>query len=127
METMEYLITLTAAGSAGSATVTGYTETAVRGFLEYVGLDYSIAPAAPATTVVTLTEELTGRPVFSLTGNTNGAYYVRAQASNVWGVGVSGSWPRLFFNGRRLKAVVTGADPDAIVTLRIQVSGELNE
>lgn len=122
---MEYVIAVTAAGTAGSATGTGYSECAVRGFLEYISYSYA---GAPNTTTITVTEEDTNRAVLSVSaGNTDGLAYVRAAAVNTANSAISGSWPRLYFQAHRLKVVVASSDNAAVITLRVQVSGEMVE
>jgi hypothetical protein len=118
---MEYQVTVTAAGEAGSAVGTGITECPILGHIEYIAYDYT---DAPASTTITITENGgAGRSILAVAaGNTDGVAYVRAPAVDQLNAAIAASFNRIFVPGYSLKVEVAASNPAAKVVVRIGVS-----
>lgn len=119
---MEFIVKVTAAGSAGSATGSADTEAPVRGFIEAIVYSYG---TAPNTTTITITEDDkfgNNRAILSVAaGNTAGVAYVRAPAVNLSNASITNSWASIYISGQPLKVAIAAANNGDVVTVRIIV------
>lgn len=122
MPFVEYEVTVTTTGDAGSATGNSNSPT-INGAIHAVYVNYHAS--APATTTVDL-DEVGGaaRKILDLAGaNTDAGYLPRAQAQGTTGSNLTGIYDRLVLAGRPVKVTVAASDALAaavIVTLVVE-------
>jgi len=93
----DYIVNVTTAGSAGSATGEGYTKP-VNGFL--VGIYFDFHASAAATTDTTVSAVTTGLTLLTLTNTVTDAFHVvQKQASDNTGTAISGAYAYLPVEG----------------------------
>lgn len=114
---MEHIIKVTTTGSAGSAAGSGSTEDLVRGFIEWIKVDYHAS--APNTTDLTLGEaDGPTRTVLTL-GNTSTdkVAYPRVLLQDTSGADLTAIYGRIYVSGRKLTATLAQCDAltDAVV------------
>lgn len=104
--------TITITGASG----TGYSDSPVDGLLEYIKVTYT---NGAATGDVTITDEVSGLALLTLTDNTtNFSALVRGQASGITGSALTGVYDRLPISSR-VKVVV--AQENANTTVQVDV------
>jgi len=102
-----YIVNVTTAGSAGSATGDGYSK-AVNGFI--VGIHFDFHASAPATTDTTVSDVATGRTLLTLTNTATDAFHVvYKQGSDNTGTAISGVYAYCPVDGE-IKIALAGCD-----------------
>lgn len=115
--------TITAAGSAGSATGSGTTGAPLSGFLKAIKVVQAATPAATTDITITLTNGATTITLLTITNSSTASkwYYPRALAQGVDGADLTGWYVEIPLDGYVSAAIAQG-DPNQtlVVTLVYQ-------
>lgn len=114
-----YSVSVTVAGSAGSATGSGDTGRPVNGKVVGVYVDYT---SQPATTDTTITDGQSQAILTLTNNNTDGWYYPRTQTDDTAGSAISAQYDFLYVDDYVTVAIAQGDAGSVAVTLLVDES-----